>query len=174
MNEIAAQPFVSATRGILDFRGVLSDILADFQNRRGRQLRVSVGTDSEEIGAFVKYVTVVHVWRVGRGARAYRIEAFEPFTSASRRGTSRFRERLWREVLLTATLAQELRSALREALGDAFLDDLEVHADIGLQGGSSVMIREIIVMLKGYGFADELIKLKPEAYAASTVADRYI
>jgi predicted RNase H-related nuclease YkuK (DUF458 family) len=36
------------------------------------------------------------------------------------------------------------------------------------------MIREVIGMLKGYGFSDALIKLKPEAYAASAVADRYI
>ena len=85
-----------------------------------------------------------------------------------------FRPRIYEEILRTATLAQELRSALREAFGNPNLDNIEVHADVSETGGTSQMLKEVIGMLKGYGFADTVIKIKPEAYAASAVADHYI
>jgi hypothetical protein len=175
MGEILRQSFVSQTKGTVSFEDVINDILTEAAKPSAAPFRISVGTDSEEIGSLVKYVTIVHLWRVGRGARAYRIDAFEPVKSFSgREETGRFRERIWKEVLLTATLAQEIRSALRDAEASTNLADIEVHADVGTNGRSSVMIREVIGMLKGYGFSDALIKLKPEAYAASAVADRYI
>ena len=171
---ILDQRFFSPTKGLRDFPTVIEDIFEEVQHAAGRPLCISVGTDSEEFGETVKFVTIIHLWRVGRGARAYRTEMQETLSLAGRHGSARFRERIWREVLLTATLAQELRSALRERLGASFLEGIEVHADVGHDGGSSVMIREVIGMFKGYGFPDEVIKLKPEAYAASAVADRYI
>lgn len=174
MTEIEHQTFLSPTRGVCRFGEVVADIIAEAKKDAARPLRISVGTDSEEIGIIAKYVAIVHLWRVGRGARAYRMEVSEPILPGHPEDSGRFRHRIWSEVLLTATLAQELRSALRDALDLPLCEILEVHADVGEHGRSSTMIREVIGMLKGYGFSDELIKLKPEAYAASAVADHYI
>lgn len=171
-DDVFAQEFFSPTRGRLAFSHVIEDIVRETAS--GWPLRISVGTDSEEIGANAKFVTLVHLWRVGRGARAYRTETFEPITPGREASRSQFRQRIWREVMLTATLAQEVRSALRDALSAPLGDAIEVHADVGENGRSSTMIREVIGVLKGYGFPDEFIKLKPEAYAASAVADHYI
>lgn len=173
MNEIIRQRFYSPTKGKLRFSEVMGDIAQEVRGFAG-EVKVSVGTDSEEIHGVVKYVSLIHMWRVGNGARAYRTQTSDALRIFAPRGLARFRDRIWKETMLTATLAQEVRSGLREKLRTEFLFDIEVHADVGEHGGSSQMIREVIGMFKGYGFQDGLIKLKPEAYAASCVADRYI
>jgi predicted RNase H-related nuclease YkuK (DUF458 family) len=45
-----------------------------------------------------------------------------------------------------------------------------IHADIGENGATKDMIREVTGLIRGNGFEP---KIKPEAFAASTVADRY-
>ncbi|OHA48840.1 MAG: hypothetical protein A2806_04045 [Candidatus Terrybacteria bacterium RIFCSPHIGHO2_01_FULL_48_17] len=169
---LSKQDFFSPTVGRLSFDGVVYAIVGLVREYPGAPFRISVGTDSEEILGHVKFMTVIHVWRIGHGARAFRTEGNG---SEIKTGTPKnFRPRIYEEILRTATLAQELRSALREAFGDPNLEDIEVHADVSETGGTSSMLREVIGMLKGYGFADALIKIKPEAYAASAVADHYI
>jgi predicted RNase H-related nuclease YkuK (DUF458 family) len=48
--------------------------------------------------------------------------------------------------------------------------ELEIHLDIGPDGETRDLIREIVGMVMGSGFN---AKIKPDAYAASSVADRY-
>jgi predicted RNase H-related nuclease YkuK (DUF458 family) len=45
-----------------------------------------------------------------------------------------------------------------------------IHADIGENGATKDMIREVMGLIRGNGFEP---KIKPESFAASTVADRY-
>jgi len=45
-----------------------------------------------------------------------------------------------------------------------------IHADIGENGATRDMIKEVTGLIRGNGFEP---KIKPEAYVASTVADRY-
>lgn len=168
---VSNQIFFSPTSGRMTFSQVVDGIVDLVREFSGVPFRISVGTDSEEMLGQTKFVTVVHVWRVGHGARAFRVEGNG---GEHQGGPKNFRPRIYEEILRTATLAQELRSALRERFRDPNLQNIEVHADVSETGGTSVMLREVIGMLKGYGFAEELIKIKPEAYAASAVADHYI
>lgn len=48
--------------------------------------------------------------------------------------------------------------------------DLEIHVDIGEVGSTREMIAEIVGMVRGSGYA---VKIKPDSFAASKVADRY-
>jgi hypothetical protein len=50
-------------------------------------------------------------------------------------------------------------------------NELEIHVDIGQKGPTKEMIREIVGMVRGNGF---FVKIKPESFAASTLADRHI
>ena len=45
-----------------------------------------------------------------------------------------------------------------------------IHADIGENGQTRDMIKEVVGLIRGNGFEP---KIKPEAYVASCVADRY-
>ena len=167
--------FRSPTFGRLTFDEMAAGLREEAGRNAANPLRICVGSDSEEVQDGVKFVAVVLVWRVGRGARAYYYtETDNTISMRDRKGSARFRERIFREVMMTATLAAELRSLLLEEFGGEMPHDVEVHADVGENGQSSVMIKEVTGLLRGYGFAEEKIFIKPHAFAAQTVADRVI
>ena len=45
-----------------------------------------------------------------------------------------------------------------------------IHADIGVNGPTKSMVKEVVGLIRGNGF---LPMIKPESFAASSVADRY-
>jgi predicted RNase H-related nuclease YkuK (DUF458 family) len=63
-------------------------------------------------------------------------------------------------------------SRLTERLATAGLKDpnIEIHLDIGKQGRTKEIIREVVGMVVGSGFG---ARIKPESYGAFKVADRY-
>lgn len=170
---IEDQTFLSPTYGLRSFATMVQEVAVELRSYQGGKFFVSVGTDSEEMQGMVKFVSVVLVWRVGHGAHAYRTVT-HGMLSPKMAKLAAMRSRILQEILLTGTLAQEVRTALRVALGNELLPGVEVHADVGPNGGTSVMMREVIGMLRGYGFSEHEIKVKPESYAASSVADHYI
>ncbi len=48
--------------------------------------------------------------------------------------------------------------------------NVEIHLDVGENGPTKDLIKEVVGMVVGSGFA---AKIKPDSYGASTVADRY-
>jgi len=65
--------------------------------------------------------------------------------------------------------AQEFVPLLRRAVSPAKYD-LEIHIDVGSLGPTRDMIKEVVGMVTGNGF---VAKTKPEAWGASTVADKH-
>lgn len=173
MSDPHTWPFHSPTQGRVTFKKLVDDVRREASKDAAQPLRICVGSDSEEVPSGVKFVAVVLLWRVGRGARAYYYTYIdEKMDLTERTGTARFRERIWQEIMLTATLAAELRTNLFDQFKGEIPTDVEVHADVGERGGTSVMLREVIGLLQGYGFAEDEIFIKPDALAAASVADR--
>ena len=48
--------------------------------------------------------------------------------------------------------------------------NIEIHLDVGTQGRSKEIIREVVGMVTGSGFD---ARIKPDSYGASTVADKF-
>lgn len=123
--------------------------------------KILVGTDSESYNNKIDFVSVIVVHRIGSGARYFwRRQIFN----------SKFNlhERLWQEALLSLTISQELLKILtQKKLNFHF----ELHLDLGNIGKSSSSVKEIINLIRGYGFE---VKIKPESYAASKIADRLL
>jgi predicted RNase H-related nuclease YkuK (DUF458 family) len=82
------------------------------------------------------------------------------------------KQRILEEVFLSCQLALNLKEVLHEKIrGKNFNYQLRyIHADIGENGATKDMIKEVIGLIKGNGFEP---KIKPESFAASVVADRY-
>ena len=83
------------------------------------------------------------------------------------------RDRIWKEAMRSITLAQELRSVLREQFGDEIVWDKRItfqhiHLDIGTQGPTRELVDGVSGMVKGYGFEPVI---KPDSYGAFVVAD---
>jgi len=123
--------------------------------------KILVGTDSEPYDHHIDFISVIVAHRVGYGARYFwRRQVFN-----SKLG---LHQRLWQEALLSLNIGQELLKILTDKrLNFQF----ELHLDLSTIGKSSSSLKEIINLIRGYGFE---VKIKPESYAASKIADRLL
>jgi len=153
--------FYNPSLGELTFDDVVSTIVSEMRQDPRARYDVLVGTDSSSGLENVDFVSAIVLHRLGKGGRYFWSRVREPKVASLRR-------RIWREAWLSFELAQRLLAALS---GSSLLQfDLEIHVDIGENGRTKEMIDEVVGMIIGSGFA---VRIKPEAYAASAVADKY-
>ena len=156
-----ASQIYSPSRGPIAFDDMIEDIVGIMEQDADYAYEVIVGTDSHPSLGDTDFVTAIIVRRVGKGGRY--------FWSRSCEGLYReLSQRIYREALLSFEWAK----AIMEALGKRTLLDfnLEIHVDVGRNGKTRSLIDGVVGMIVGGGFP---VKIKPEAYAASSVADKY-
>jgi hypothetical protein len=159
---LEGERFYSPTKGQMAFREVISDIVDLMEEDPDVPYEIIVGTDSHSNSGEMDFVSAIIIHRVGKGGRYYwrRVRASKIYT---------LRQKIYKE----ATLSFELAKAVMEELeARTPLDyNLEIHVDVGERGPTRELIDEVVGMIIGSGFA---VKIKPEAYAASTVADKHV
>lgn len=158
--------FNSPTKGVLDVGGLISEISGFVKEDPGRYYRLVIGTDSQTKSTGGKpqidYVTAVVVHRQGKGARYF-------WKKEKKDKIPVLRDKIYTETLLSLSSAQELVPLLRKAVSPAKYD-FEIHIDVGPIGPTRDMIKEVVGMVTGNGF---VAKTKPEAWGASSVADKH-
>lgn len=167
--------FNSPTFGQLSFTDVIYNLVDFMEEEPKRKYRLIIGTDSRSNGFAqdnrIDLVTAVVIHRIGRGGRYFwRKEIKEKIQT--------LRQKIYEETNLSLVMAQKLLEGLNKYLVTARGNpiprppkyDLEIHIDIGCEGPTREMIKEIVGMVQGSGFN---AKTKPEAYGASKVADRH-
>ena len=156
--------FHSWSKGALSLERVFEEIVGYVTSQPERSYQVIVGSDSAARSP-VSLVTAVTVWRVGNGAVHF-------WVVSEKKSFHTLRDRIYEEAMQSLTLAQELRSGLRERLGEDVLWDgkIQVHIDVGENGPTRDLIDQVTGMVKGFGF--EAV-IKPGAFGASQVADRH-
>lgn len=158
--------FHSPTKGRMKLAKVAREI-SDFIDQDSQdKYQLIVGTDSNG-DKRADFVTAIIVYRVGRGGRYFwkRTNGHKTYHT--------IRDRVYKEVTLSLQVAQDMLKQLESSLKDAGLPDydFQIHIDVGQNGPTREMIKEVVGMVRGNGFK---AKIKPESYAASNVADRYI
>ena len=126
--------------------------------------RIVIGTDSEvkkKPNHEVDFVTAIIVHRVGTGAKYF-------WNKKKIRRKMVLRDRIYQETQTSLQLAQAVVPKIREAISLKY--DFEIHVDVGPNGATREMIKEVVGMVQGYGFT---AKTKPESWGASSVADKY-
>lgn len=152
--------FYSPTQGQLTFDEMFDEILRFMDEDPEGTYKLIVGTDSQ-LRDDTCFVTAVIIHRLGKGARFfYQKRRHEKMLS--------LRQRIFYEASLSLGLAGRLADRLAKN-GHAGLD-VEIHLDVGKQGETRDLIREVVGMITGSGFD---AKIKPESYGASKVADKY-
>lgn len=125
-----------------------------------------IGTDSksQKLNGEEKidFVTAVVIHRIGKGGRY-----FWQKNKESRIKT--LRDKIYTETLLSLGLAQKLVPQLKTKI-DGSRYDLEIHIDVGQNGPTREMIKEVVGIVNGNGFT---AKTKPESYGAFVVADKH-
>jgi len=153
--------FYSPSKGRMSFEEVIDDIVAVMEEDPEVRYEIVVGTDSHSSPGEMDFVSAVIIHRLGKGGRYFWRRVREPKIYT-------LRQKIYKE----ATLSFELAKAVMEELEARTLLDynLEIHVDVGERGRTKELIDEVVGMIVGSGFA---VKTKPDAYAASTVADKH-
>lgn len=152
--------FISPTKGKLSFNDTFKDIMSYMQEMPGVPYKLIIGTDSQ-LREDACFVTAIVVHRVGKGARYY-------YTKEKERMGRSLRQRIFYETAKSLGVASKLAEKLaKNGYGDL---DVEIHLDIGQNGETKDLIREIVGMVTGTGFA---ARIKPDSYGASKVADKH-
>src|SRR3989338_479591 len=160
----ADTPFHSWSKGTLSLARVFEEIIAYVRAEPERAYQIIVGSDSASRNP-VSLVTAVTIWRVGNGGVHFWVDS-------DKKTFHTLRDRIYEEAMQSITLAQELRSGLRERLGEEALWDqqIQVHIDVGENGPTRDLIDQVVGMVRGFGF--EAV-INPASLGASQVADRH-
>jgi hypothetical protein len=148
----------------LDFNGLILEISNFIKNNPWAKYNIVVGTDSPGVEK-PRFTTAISILRIGNGGRYFWTKS-EPFYCPS------LQERIYKEAMQSITLTQELKSRLKDSLGEDFFWDnkISIHLDIGTKGPTKDLIEQVVGMVKGFGF--EAV-IKPNAFCACVVADRH-
>lgn len=152
--------FINPTKGALDFDGMFADIIQYVQEDPNSTYKLIIGTDSQ-LAEETCFVTAVVVHRIGKGGRYY-------YARDHMRMSRSLRQRIYYETFRSLELASRLAGRLAEN-GHADLN-VEIHCDVGENGRTKDLIREVVGMVVGSGFD---ARIKPDSYGASKVADKY-
>lgn len=136
----------------------------DFINRKPNyEYKIIIGTDSMVYSNCTLYITAVTLQRIGNGAIIFYVPKNEK--------TVYFSNRLINEVNMSVQMANEI--IIPKCLEYGIYYPIEIHIDVGNKGKSKNIKNIAIGYAKGCGFNEEDIKIKPEAFGATNVADRY-
>lgn len=155
--------FISSLGIRLTVPEVVQEIIAFMGADLLHKYRVTIGTDSQLLSSKnADFVNAVVVHRIGNGGRYFyrRFELGKFHT---------LRDRMIREALISLEVAQGLLAELKKFPLPEF--EFEIHADIGMNGPTKAVIQEIVGMIRANNFA---VKIKPDSYAATNVADRHV
>lgn len=134
--------------------------------------RLSIGTDSHVHRRVTRFITAIHIHRVGKGAWG----CLKNYT-VNRRVTS-LKEKISTETTLSQEVAYAFISGYLEELAELVLPfeeegaslQFEIHLDIGKKGLTKNLIKDMTERIDAMGVE---VKIKPDSYAASSYAHRY-
>lgn len=152
--------FISPTFGKLSFENMFTRIIEYIKEGGGQVFNLIIGTDSF-LNSETLFVSAIIIHKVGHGGRYF-------YRKIPRRKIDNLRQRIFYET----TISIELASIIRERLNENGFKKLpvEIHLDVGTNGDTKEIIKEVVGMVTGSGYA---AVTKPDSYGASKVADRH-
>jgi predicted RNase H-related nuclease YkuK (DUF458 family) len=168
---IKQSKFYNPTKGYLTPEEVVEEIFHYLDEKPEKFYEIVVGCDSSS-GKTISFPVAIVVLRQGAGGRFFLNKIRYP-----QEFNKRFKNiyyRVLNEVLISCEIALELKKNLEEEIKKRKKDYnfrfQYIHADIGEEGKTKDMIKEVIGLIKSNGFE---AKIKPHSFAASIIADRY-
>lgn len=158
--------FFNLTKGNLKIEQVIEEIKNYILEKPEKAYDIIVGCDSSS-SEEPNFPLAVVVLRIGEGGRFFlkRINYRD-------RKFFNWKTRILEEVFLSCQLALYLREQFDVKLKkENFNYQFKyIHADVGENGKTKDMIKEVTGLIRGNGFEP---KIKPESFVASSVADRF-
>jgi len=171
--ELINESFHSETHGIVNIDNVINLIRSFLEEEPNAEYSLVIGTDSHEKSESngktpgtrdINLVTAILIHRKGFGGKYF-------WKRKEVKNIHNLREKIYSETFASLNFATVFVPLFRKSLnGKSPKYNLEIHVDVGEHGDTREMIKEIVGMVTGNGF---VAKTKPDAYAASYVADKH-
>ena len=171
-NGIKDGQFFSPSKGDLSFDEVIKEIFGYISEQPEFFYDIVVGCDSPSSDKPFFPIAIV-VLRTGAGGRFFLKKMHYPDSALKRfvNVPTNWKQRILQEVYLSCELALFLRETLEKEFPAAFNYQFQyIHADVGEQGKTKEMVKEVVGLIRSNGFEP---RIKPQSFAASVVADRY-
>ncbi len=162
MVKFAFMFYQSPTYGKVDLLK-LKEIVTSFMAKdKKARYEIIVGTDSQKVKKDVyDFVSALIVHRVGFGGIYFwKREIKEKKIS--------LKERIYQEATLSLITSENFVNFFKTNGISKY--NIQIHVDIGHNGETRDLITEVVGMIRGSGYD---VKIKPDSYGASKVADRY-
>lgn len=169
MEEIVLKgKFYNPTKGNLKFEEMIEEIFSFMKKDPDKEYEIVVGCDSSS-GNDPYFPIAVVILRKKAGGRF-----FLKKVKYHKKKFFNLHQRILEEVFLSCQLAlilkDQIQLRLQKEKPEINYQFKYIHADVGENGLTKDMIKEVIGLIRGNGFE---AKIKPEAFAASVVADRF-
>ncbi|MBO1514603.1 ribonuclease H-like YkuK family protein [Metabacillus bambusae] len=164
--------FYNVSEKQMSFQTVIERIKGFMLKDPRSEYVLSIGSDSHVHQNETKFITAIHLHRVGKGAwgclKTYSVK--RPIVSV--------REKISMETALSQEVAYSFTTKYLVDLTDIlipFADEgadllFEIHLDIGRKGITKELIQEMTGRIEAMGVE---AKIKPESYTAFSYANRY-
>ncbi len=169
-SDLTDEVFQSKTHGLLSISQIIDRIKEFLEENADAEYSLVIGTDSHEKkslgkdGSTINLVTAILIHRKGFGGKYF-------WRKEQQKNIHSLRDKIYRETLTSLTFASIFVPLFKKTLnGSAPKYNLEIHVDVGEHGDTREMIKEVVGMVTGNGY---VAKTKPDAYAASYVADKH-
>jgi len=129
---------------------------------KGGLYQIIVGTDSQKIkGNGYDFITAFIVHHVGFGGIYFwrREQVIK---------TISLKERIYQEAIMSLVTSENFVAFFKSNGITKY--NIQIHVDIGKKGDTRELIQEVTGMIRGNGYE---VKIKPDAFGASKVADRH-
>lgn len=171
--ELKNELFQSETHGVVGTDSVIDIIKSFLEEEPNAEYSLVIGTDSHEKSENnrktnglrdINLVTAILIHRRGFGGKYF-------WKRREVKNIHTLREKIYAETFASLNFATVFVPLFRKSLnGKSPKYNLEIHVDVGEHGDTREMIKEVVGMVTGNGF---VAKTKPDAYAASYVADKH-
>ncbi|MBI4414715.1 MAG: ribonuclease H-like YkuK family protein [Candidatus Kerfeldbacteria bacterium] len=154
--------FLSPTHGRITLSRMV-ELMGEFLRLQPQAAyRLLIGTDSlAGRGETTMLVSAVVLHRQGNGGIYFVLkQRFQHLAT--------LQLRMYQEAQTSINVARHLLED--PGISALLINDIEIHVDIGHRGPTRLLIQEIVGMVRANGFP---VRTKPDAVAASKVADRY-
>ncbi len=155
--------YYSPTYGKVDLNKLREIVSGYMAKCKKDNYQIIVGTDSQKIksGNGYDFVSALIVHNIGNGGIYFwRRELFGKTIS--------LKERMYREALMSLEVSEGFVHLLKDNGVTRF--NIQIHIDIGHNGETRDLIQELTGMIRSNGYD---VKIKPDSFGASKVADRH-
>lgn len=152
----------SPTHGKVDLNGLKKLVSSFMAADKIAGYEIIVGTDSQKVKKGIyDFVSALIVHRIGYGGIYFwKRQLFDKKMS--------LKERIYFEATMSLETSENFVDFFKTNGISKY--NIQIHVDIGRNGETRDMITEVVGMIRGNGYD---VKIKPESYGASKVADRH-